>query len=278
MKNESNVLLKYLLLYMRPSNLDLSRLDEMINYCLESNLNKLEDELIREIHPQINVQYNSLNIAVGRQRSGKTYSIIREIIKISNVCPRTHLLVYINKEGAASDPTFESLKSLIRIPIKYVPENKAEEYIQELLKWKMLYNYIKDKSAENKIQESQIRQMFDFLKINNFDNTTLHTLIFFEDAANSKLFNKTTNYFNQLFTRLAHVQCSVFIAVQFWKSLPTEIKSNASTIFIFPRFSKEQLRYILRQGYYSSFWDFLIDQFNYLNLFSNISECIQTFV
>lgn len=31
-------------------------------------------------------------------------------------------------------------------------------------------------------------------------------------------------------------------------------------------------------GYYSSFWDFLIDQFNYLNLFSNISECIQTFV
>lgn len=54
MKNESNVLLKYLLLYMRPSNLDLSRLDEMINYCLESNLNKLEDELIREIHPQIN--------------------------------------------------------------------------------------------------------------------------------------------------------------------------------------------------------------------------------
>ena len=32
------------------------------------------------------------------------------------------------------------------------------------------------------------------------------------------------------------------------------------------------------KGYYSSFWDFLIDQFNYLNLFSNISECIQTFV
>ena len=34
----------------------------------------------------------------------------------------------------------------------------------------------------------------------------------------------------------------------------------------------------LKLRYYSSFWDFLIDQFNYLNLFSNISECIQTFV
>ena len=50
-----------------------------------------------------------------------------------------------------------------------------------------------------------------------------------------------------MFTRLAHVQCLVFIAVQFWKSLPTEIKSNAGTVFIFPNFSKEQLRYILRQ-------------------------------
>lgn len=108
---------------MRPSNLDLSRLDEMINYCLESNLNKLEDELIREIHPQINVQYNSLNIAVGRQRSGKTYSIIREIIKISNVCPRTHLLVYINKEGAASDPTFEHTHTVCVTYYKASPYN-----------------------------------------------------------------------------------------------------------------------------------------------------------
>ena len=111
----------------------------------------------------------------------------------------------------------------------------------------MLYNYIKEKHYEDRIQEDQVEKMFDFLKIDNFANVTLHTLIFFEDAANNKLFKKNTNFFNQLFTRLAHVQCSVFIAVQFWKSLPTEIKSNAGTVFIFPNFSKEQLRYILRQ-------------------------------
>lgn len=227
--------------------LDINELDFLIDECLRNNKSKLNDELINEIHPQINVQYNSLNIAVGRQRSGKTHTIIREIIKISKVCTRTHLLVYINKTGGPNDPTFESLKVLIKIPIIYIPEDKAEDYIQELLKWKMLYNYVKDKHIEDKIHDEQIMQMFDFLKINNFDNITLHTIIFFEDAANNKLFKKNTNYFNQLFTRLAHVQCSVFIAVQFWKSLPTEIKSNVSTTFIFPRFSKEQLRYILRQ-------------------------------
>ena len=135
---------------MSQQDLDLGMLDKMINYCLHKNKSKLDDELIKEIHPQINVQYNSLNIAVGRQRSGKTHTIIREIIKISNVCPRTHLLVYINKTGGPNDPTFESLKQLIRIPIKYLPEDKAENYIQELLKWKMLYNYIKEKHYEEK--------------------------------------------------------------------------------------------------------------------------------
>lgn len=226
---------------------DLNDVDYLIDECLQNSENKLNDELIKEIHPNIHVQYNSLNIAVGRQRSGKTYTIIKEVIKISMVCPRTHLLVYINKTGGPSDTTFEQLKGLIKIPIKYVSEDKAEEYVQQLIKWKMLYNYIKEKQIEDKIQDDQIRQMFDFLKIDNFNNRTLHTLIFFEDAANNKLFKRNTNYFNQLFTRLAHVQCSVFIAVQFWKSLPTEIKSNVSTVFIFPRFAREQLSYMLRQ-------------------------------
>lgn len=113
-------------------------------------------------------------------------------------------------------------------------------------KWVLVGEY-QENHIEDQIQDKQMQTMFQKLHIDNLDFTTLHTLIFFEDAANCKLFNRSTNYFNQLFTRLAHVQCSVFIAVQFWKSLPTEIKSNAGTVFIFPNFSKEQLRYILRQ-------------------------------
>ena len=232
---------------MSQQDLDLGMLDKMINYCLHKNKSKLDDELISKIHNQVYVQYNTLNIAVGRQRSGKTHTIIKEIIKISAVSKRTHLLIYINKNGAPSDPTFESLKGLITMPIEYVSEDNAEKFVQDILKWKMLYNYIKENHIEEQIQDKQMQTMFQKLHIDNLDFTTLHTLIFFEDAANCKLFNRSTNYFNQLFTRLAHVQCSVFIAVQFWKSLPTEIKSNAGTVFIFPNFSKEQLRYILRQ-------------------------------
>ena len=232
---------------MTNNQLNVEEIDDLIDFCLYKNKDKLNQELINNIHPDINVQYNSLNIAVGRQRSGKTQTIIREIIKISNFSPRTHLLIYINKTGTANDPTFESLKPLIKIPILYVSQDKAESIVQDLLKWKDFYNRIKENHWENNIIEGQISQLFEKLYINNFDNLTLHTLIFFEDTANNILFSKPTNYFNVLFTKLAHIQCSVFFAVQFWKSLPTEVKANVSTVFIFPNFSKQQIGYILAQ-------------------------------
>ena len=62
------------------NNLNVKQIDDLIDYCLEKNQSKLKQELINEIHPDINVSYNSLNIAVGRQRSGKTHTII-------SVCP-----------------------------------------------------------------------------------------------------------------------------------------------------------------------------------------------
>ena len=76
---------------MCQDELDVDMIDEMINLYLEKNQPKLQDELIKKIHDEIYVQYNTLNIAVGRQRSGKTHTIIKEIIKISHVSPRTHL-------------------------------------------------------------------------------------------------------------------------------------------------------------------------------------------
>lgn len=59
-----------------------------------------------------------------------------------------------------------------------------------------------------------------------------------------------------------------------------DVQKNFPTIcdFMLHRYIPQRITNMSSDGYYSSFWDFLIDQFNYLNLFSNISECIQTFV
>ena len=52
---------------------------------------------------------------------------------------------------------------------------------------------------------------------------------------------------NSLMTQCAHINCSFFLATQFWKGLPTPIKSQVTTIYLYGGFSREQVRYILRQ-------------------------------
>ena len=85
------------------------------------------------------------------------------------------------------------------------------------------------------------------LKINDFSRDYLHTIFLFNDIAKSKLFNRATNYFNQLLPICRHIQCSFFLNVQFWKSLPPEIKANATLVFIFGGFDIRQLYYIFSQ-------------------------------
>lgn len=218
--------------------------DRMIHE-LNNNKANVKSEEKKSFGKDINVLENSLNIGVGQQGHGKTFRISAEIIKISKASKESHMLIYFNKKGESNDATFESVKNLITIPIVYVAYDKAEEYTRKILAYKSLYQQYK--SSKIKLQEKHIAEMNEMLKIKDFRKPYLHTLMCFEDFANNPLLKRSDGYFNQLFATLRHEHCTVFLSVQFWKSIPTEIKSNATTIFIFGGYSKQQLRYIISQ-------------------------------
>ena len=136
---------------------------------------------------------------------------------------------------------------MINIPIEYVSEDNAEQYMRKLLAYKRLYDEIKENHYENRIDDEQKTELFEVLKIDDFSRDYLHTILLFNDIAKSKLYSKPTNYFNQLLPICRHIQCSFFLNVQFWKSLPPEIKANATTIIIFGGFDVRQLYYIFSQ-------------------------------
>ena len=50
------------------SNIDLSSIGKIVNRTLK--LNKNIDNIIKEIHPDVNVRYNSVNVIVGKQCLG----------------------------------------------------------------------------------------------------------------------------------------------------------------------------------------------------------------
>lgn len=221
-------------------------IEEKMRFEAENNKDALDAELIQKI-PCTDSYTNSISIAVGKQRSGKTRKILKEIIKISKIHKQTHMLVYVNKTGNKTDKTFESLKKLIEVPIVYCSQENCEEILCTILGYKNLYNQIKASGDAKQFPEEDIQDMFEQLGIEDFSRPYLHTLVLLDDIANSPMLAKPTSMMNSLMTQCAHINCSFFLAIQFWKGLPPALKSQVTTIYLFGGFPSEQIHYILRQ-------------------------------
>lgn len=225
------------------TNIDLNSFNNSVKQALIDNENAIKKERLEPIHPQTIVYKNSVNILVGKQGSGKTFTCVYEIAKITQLHPETHLLVVFCKDENKEDPTVKALSNMINVPIVYITEDNAEEYVRNLLESKRRY----DEAYANKDFTTLSDEDIEILKISDSNRSYLHTIFLFNDIAKSKLFNRATNYFNQLLPICRHIQVSFFLNVQFWKSLPPEIKANATLVFIFGGFDIRQLYYIFSQ-------------------------------
>ena len=173
--------------------------------------NPIKKERLRKIQGT-NTYMNSLNVFVGRQRTGKTYQAIQEIIKISRYDRNAHLLIYVNEKGESDDDTFSIFKDMIELPIAYVKYSEFEDFMKHILNYKTIYNKIKDNHAEREVPKEYLNELYDSLYIDDFNKDYLHTLILFEDATTQKTIKDTSSYANHLMTTCAHIQCSFFVA------------------------------------------------------------------
>lgn len=169
---------------------------------------------IEEIHPQIHFRYNSLNICVGKQGSGKTTFMLTELIKLSELQDNVYDKIIYITNGTTEDITFEALKKLIKIPILGLDFNEAT---------RELSNYFNDRA-------DQIH----------------HTFVIVEDA--SFLLLKDNPVWTDWICKLRHLRMTVWINIHVWKSISTMIKSQITSLFIFKGFSREQLSHMYRQS------------------------------
>ena len=222
----------------------MSVLSEMYEILEENPIIK---ERLRKISGT-NTYANSVNVYVGRPRSGKTFQALHDIISVIRNDPCCHLLIYINESGCCDDDTFARFDDLITVPIIFVKYKDYEQYLKTILDYKNVYNKIKSENIDVKTIPAEVKKdLFETLHISNFNMPYLHTLIMTEDATNAKPLRQTDSFLNDLLTRCAHTQFSFFILIHYWKALTTNIKANLSTIYIFGGYSRQQLSYMLYQ-------------------------------
>lgn len=224
---------------------------QQVNESLSNSLKSGNGNLINKLHENINTRLNSVNVIVGKQSSGKTVAALTEIIKISRLekgSEMFHLLIYVTKDGHENDVSFQSLNHLITIPHVTISEANAVEFMKTLIAAKNLYYQIRREHLEDRIDDGQKQDLFDELHIDDFSKEFLHTIVLFDDISNSKLFRDSGSYFSQLIRRCRHTNISYFLLIQGWKGLPTHVKNEITTLFIFPCFNNQQLSYIYGQS------------------------------
>ena len=132
-------------------------LNECVDKIINKELNKPEEsyKLIRNIHSEISFKLNSFNICIGKQSTGKTTSVIKELIKLSLLeIPDFHLIIYVSNND--SDITFNKLKDYVKIPIVKINYDNLDNTFKKFIELKDLYNKIVDKEYEPNEDEIEI--------------------------------------------------------------------------------------------------------------------------
>ena len=214
--------------------------DNIVNYELNNNdVNKL----IIPVNNDINFKYNSFNICIGKQSTGKTTSVLKELIKLS-LTPEIenfHLIIYVSNND--SDETFNKLKDYINIPIVKLNYDNLDKTFEKFIKLKDLYNSIIDGKKEANEETLEILKHNLFIK--DFKQKRLHTIILMDDAA--FVFKKDSSPWFKWLCQLRHLNCIVFCCIQIWKSINPSLKSQITSIYLFGGYSRQQLNYIYQQ-------------------------------
>lgn len=189
-------------------DINVNEIREQIN----NKLNSISNEnRITKVHPQIFFYYNSFNVILGKQGTGKTTFIMKEMIKLSKIESKYNRIVYIT-EGDGSDLTFLALKNMIKIPVYVLNFEDATNILT---------------------------QYFDS---NTTDN---HIIIILEDG--SFLFEKKNEKWGQWICKLRHLKATIFLNIHIWRGLNSMFKTQLSTVIVFKGYSKEIIQRVVSQ-------------------------------
>ena len=118
--------------------------NDVVDNILNKELNKnTKNKLITYVDDDVNFKYNSFNIYIGKQSTGKTTSVLKELIKLSLKDIKTyHLIIYVSNNN--SDDTFNNLFKYINIPIVKTDYEQLDNQFMDLIKLKDEYNKMVD--------------------------------------------------------------------------------------------------------------------------------------
>ena len=240
--------------------------NQLLIQSLNNNKNKLNKGLINTIHPEVFLKYSSINVFLGKQGKGKTFTMFKELVKLSLIDSDVHLIVIVSKDGRI-DETFESIKNNITIPYITVNYDEIVEYLNDLVFYKMIYDKIISEHLMDKIDDQQINDVLSFLHLDNFEKSSLQEIIIFDDAAYKAILTSPKSQIISMIHEARHYKFIFCFCVQGIKAIPLPIKEQMTTLFLFSGFINQKLPTIYQQSGITS-----IDYNDFKTLYHKLNE------
>ena len=207
-------------------------------YVHSNNRTKNREDLQTPIHNDIFFRYNSVNLVIGKRQSGKTYSTLREILKLPLVLgeQNKYTQIYYITDKHQDDtvemfkPVFEKLKFMFN----WINTSDAEVLINSLSELKA------DISSGN--IEDDVNAYYELL--NCRPDQTPHTIIIFDDCIG--LFSKASSLSKKLFEN-RQSRITYFLLLQDVQGISPSMKANIDSLTLFGGFPKHKFTTLFYQ-------------------------------
>ena len=221
--------------------------DEELNHFIDDlvSANQMEtdeDSLVVPIHPDIYFKLNSVNLVIGKRGSGKTYTTLREILKLplllgeDNPYTQCHYVTdkYDDDTVAKFKPLFDD-KGLF---FNWCATENAFTVIDSISRLKHVLRDPPEEEGSETFLE-QARQVLDCK-----DERIPHTIVIFDDCMG--LFSKDSALSKRLFEN-RQARITYFLLLQDTKGISTTMKANVNSLVLFGGFSPQKYNYLFYQ-------------------------------
>ena len=245
----------------QPAEILPNDINGLADYDLKNAEYEIGDEIQSDIDNDIYFKHNSVNLVIGKRGSGKTYMVMREVLKVAYLMewwdrvgreddPRYTQIYYITDK--LRDDTCERAKYYIekntRMQFIWESTENALEIINGITTLKALLSDPDAERFKNKVEEDPtlIEDARRYLNINPNDTSGIlpHTLIIFDDCIG--LFNKYSPLSKKLFEN-RQSRITYFLILQDVQGLNPSMKANVDSLVFFGGFPKHKWNSLMYQ-------------------------------
>lgn len=202
------------------------------------------EQLQSVIDPELNFRRNSINLYIGRRGSGKTFNVLRELIKLSQLPYFGGYNSFIYCTDKTNDDTVKELLGLVKLKVRVVSYDNMKVFLSDLVDVKDAYQEVLDKGLIHSATEKCKKDLINALDLSCFGEPTPGTVILYYDAIN--IFKSPKNkVLLDLLHQNRQPRITYFLCLQDAFALPPQVKRNLDTCVIFGGYNDTQMLSIL---------------------------------